>query len=112
MGQPKRQEATVGMSVDGKSLDPTDKSLATLEDLLIHRYFNDRPAIATCKSLAETGVHLGLTLNLGNYESAKIDVFVRIPCLLTGSELEAAHEAAYEWASSKVKAIAKRVKQR
>jgi hypothetical protein len=42
----------------------------------------------------------GQTINLGNYESARIDVRITVPC--TKDDLEAAYEWASDWVSAKI----------
>jgi hypothetical protein len=47
----------------------------------------------------------GMTINLGNYESARIDVRLTVPC--TKHDLEEAYEFASDWVSTKIqKAVA------
>jgi len=42
----------------------------------------------------------GLTLNLGNYESARLDVTVEVPCYL--EDVDAADEWARQWVEKRV----------
>lgn len=49
---------------------------------------------------ARVGLEYGLTLNLGNYESARIAVSVSIPCYK--EEMEGAYDAAARWVESKI----------
>lgn len=49
---------------------------------------------------AKVVVDYGLTLNLGNYESARIGVAVTIPCYK--EEIEKAYKVATDWAESKI----------
>lgn len=51
---------------------------------------------------AEVGVDLGLTLNMGNYESAKIGISVRVPCYT--AELPEAYEFAKRFARDRLQA--------
>jgi hypothetical protein len=44
--------------------------------------------------------HGGRTVNLGNYESARVDVAIRVPC--TKVELEDAYDWATSWVSDKI----------
>lgn len=49
---------------------------------------------------ANVMVEYGLTLNLGNYESARLAVSVTVPCAV--EEIDATHAAASQWVESKV----------
>jgi hypothetical protein len=49
---------------------------------------------------AQVKVEYGLTINLGNYESAKVGVAVSVPCYF--EELEAAYKWAAKWAEDRV----------
>lgn len=51
---------------------------------------------------ARVSVDYGLTINLGNYETAKIGVSVTVPCYF--EELDAAYKWAARWAETKVMA--------
>jgi hypothetical protein len=66
-------------SADGKWLDPQN----TEEVVAVHRYVT-QPAVVGCE--------LGSTLNMGNYESARISVTVTVPCYR--EEVD----SAFEWA--------------
>jgi hypothetical protein len=45
-------------------------------------------------------LNLGLTLNLGNFESARVDVSLRSPC--SPSDLDQAYEKTREWVCAKI----------
>ena len=49
---------------------------------------------------AKVTVNYGITMNMGNYESARIDVGVTIPCYK--EELDDAHAFAIDWAESRL----------
>lgn len=49
---------------------------------------------------ARVSVMMGMTLNLGNYESARIDVSVALPCYR--EEVDAAYVQAHEWVNSRL----------
>ena len=49
---------------------------------------------------AKVQVEYGLTLNLGNYESARVSVAVTVPCYR--EEIEDAHAFATDWCESKL----------
>jgi len=51
---------------------------------------------------ASVTVHYGMTINLGNHESAKVGVAVTVPCYM--EELEEAYQYASDWALSKCSA--------
>jgi len=65
---------------------------ATEDEFLDVRRFETAPA--------EVGFSAGLTLNLGNYESARIDVSVKVPCYR--EELDEAYAFATKWASDRL----------
>jgi len=49
---------------------------------------------------AHVTVNAGLTVNLGNFESLRLDCSVRVPCLPT--EIDAAYDIAAEFVSTKI----------
>jgi hypothetical protein len=49
---------------------------------------------------AKVGVNMGLTLNLGNFESARIDVSLSIPCY--SEETDAAYLYAKDWVEKRL----------
>ena len=58
---------------------------------------------------AKVNFSVGMTLNLGNYESARIDVGVVMPC--NPSELDHTFEQAKEWATTRLVKEAKTIKE-
>lgn len=62
------------------------------ERLAVHRFVT---------APATVGVDLGLTINTGNFESARISVSVMVPCYR--EEAESAYEWAKNWVEEKVK---------
>ena len=69
------------------------------EDLEVQK-FSVEPAFVQAK--------YGLTINLGNYESARIDAAVTLPTYV--EEVEAAHNTAFELAENKIKELSAEVK--
>jgi hypothetical protein len=57
---------------------------------------------------ARVGVGLGVTINMGNYESARIDVNVQVPCYV--EEADAAYQWARNWAAKRVESESADVK--
>lgn len=55
--------------------------------------------------MANVGVSLGMTKNLGNYNNIKFQVSLHIPCLPTAEEIDNAYEEAKAWVDSKVEQI-------
>lgn len=49
---------------------------------------------------AEANVSLGITLNLGNYESIRIDVGARVPC--RPEDMDDTYEKTLAWAESRI----------
>jgi len=62
------------------------------EDIIAIHKFETDPAVV--------GVDYGLTMNLGDYESAKIGVSVSVPCYK--EELNEAYEFAQAWAEERL----------
>lgn len=54
---------------------------------------------------AYVSVSLGVTRNLGNYESVKASVIITLPCEPSEVEIEATYEAAKAWADTKMNSI-------
>lgn len=54
--------------------------------------FTAQEEVVMVEALGQVGTSRGLTLNLGNYESAKIDVWVSFPC--TPDEADSVFEKA------------------
>lgn len=81
-------EAWVSKKIGNKSA-PEENENMTLDV----RTFVTEPAIITRG--------YGLTLNLGNYESARVDVGIRLPCYR--EEVEQADEFAREWCESRIR---------
>lgn len=68
------------------------KSSSEAEDVIAVHKFETEPAKVT--------VDYALTINLGNYESAKIGVSVTIPCYM--EEINSAYEFAQSWAEERL----------
>lgn len=64
--------------------------------------------ITSVKKLMQLTVEGGRTLNLGNYESARIGVIITVPCEM--DTLEESYEWATNWVSDKIQAVEKDVK--
>lgn len=62
------------------------------EDVIAVHKFETEPA--------EVGVDYALTMNLGNFNSAKISVSVRVPCYK--EEIDEAYEFAQGWVETRV----------
>lgn len=59
------------------------------------------PAVMT-PNPALVEVAIGLTRNLGNFESIKINVGIRIPCEVDEDEINATYATAKEWVDTKI----------
>lgn len=75
-----------------KSWDDAAPPEVKEEKLAVHRFVT---------APATVGVDLGLTINTGNFESARISVSVTVPCYR--EEVESAYEWAKNWVEEKVK---------
>lgn len=52
--------------------------------------------------MATVGVTMGVTRNLGNYESVRVTVSLTIPCIPTPEEIEGAYVDAQSWVDAKI----------
>lgn len=103
-------KAKVGMSTVTveklKKVDP-DKApqvVSTKEDVALHPMPKPAPGV----KLATVGVSGAMTLNLGNYESAKIGVFLSLPCPV--DEIDATYDKASSWVSDRINAAVEEAK--
>ena len=65
-----------------------------------------RPFISTPASIS---VKAGLTINLGNYESARVDVMLTMPCY--PEEVNEVYEDTKDWVDSRVEHVSKEIRQ-
>ena len=68
------------------------KEVAESEEISVHE-FETEPATVV--------VDHGLTINLGNYESARLSVAIRVPCY--AEEVDAAYAWAKDWVESRIR---------
>ena len=73
----------------GKVYDETDQEVEVL-----------RSEFPEGVEVAHVGVSAGMTVNLGNFESLRIDCTVRLPCL--PEDIDATYEVAAEFVSTKI----------
>lgn len=69
------------------------------ETLMVHRFVTDP---------ARIGVRLHLTLNLGNFESAKMDVSLDLPCYK--EEIEEGYAFVEKWVEQRIEAERKQIR--
>lgn len=74
-----------------------DGSTETTEEILGEGVFTEQTA--------EITVSMGLTKNLGNYESLKFQVSIKMPCRMDAEDIEETYAQAKEWVDDKVNAI-------
>ena len=86
------RETTITVKKHFKTSQGFEKEQEAEEETLEVRKFETAPA--------QVGVEYGLTLNLGNFESARIAVSVSVPAY--AEEIEAAHKWAEELVTKKV----------
>jgi hypothetical protein len=72
---------------------PEDPNTPEPEVFAVHRFVTEP---------ARVEVQMGLTINLGNYESARVSVGVVVPCYR--EEIEDAYQFAHGWAEKRVQA--------
>lgn len=58
---------------------------------------------------ATVGVSVGITKNLGNYESVKVTVSVFIPCAVDAEEINETYEQAKDWVDEKIASISQEI---
>jgi len=88
------QEATIGF-INGR-WTKSKKDLRVVEDSEVIEVHDFKTEVAK----VERG--FGLTLNLGKFESARVDVHVTVPCHV--EDIDAADEFAKAWCSKRIKA--------
>ena len=59
--------------------------------------------------VATVSVKAGATINLGNYESARVDVMLSIPCYI--EEIDSVYEQAKDWVDTRVSKKYKELKE-
>jgi len=74
-----------------------DGSESSKEEVVGGEMFNEPPA--------NVAINIGLTRNLGNYESIKFSVSLSVPTLNKEADIEQAFSFAKEWVDSKVNQI-------
>jgi hypothetical protein len=57
---------------------------------------------------AHIEVGLGMTLNLGNYQSARVDVKLNMPC--NAANVGQSYDEVYQWVSDKVEGVIESIK--
>ena len=62
------------------------------------------------KPPTQVEVKLGLTINLGNFESARVDVGIRIPC--TAEEIRPVFDEAKAWCTKQIGGEVKKIRGR
>lgn len=70
----------------------------TTEDIILGESTNPQ-------ATASVSVGVGLTKNLGNYESVKISISLTVPCLPTEDDIEETYTNAKNWVDTKVNEI-------
>ena len=82
--------------------DPTGVETMTKEKVTSSPLEFDQP-------VASVGVKAGLTVNLGNYSSMRVDVSLDMPCYVT--ELDKVFDFSQEWVDARLEAIHAGIKQ-
>lgn len=97
-----QQLATSGYVSKHFVLDKVEGVAKVDEEIIQIKRFATEPAWVN--------VNLGLTINLGNYESAKLEVGVKVPCYM--EEADDAYRWAKHWVESRVRAESSKIKDR
>lgn len=66
------------------------------------------PVESAGEPLCEVGIVAGQTINMGNYNSARISVSLKMPC--TKADLEATYEEALGWVDQKMTELIEQAK--
>lgn len=97
----------------GESLNPS-KVVAKVGQGTVTKEFKDGSTtdehfplkeVQSAEPMASVHVSVGITRNLGNYESVKINVGVTLPCRPDADEIEQTYTEAKGWVDSKIEAI-------
>lgn len=88
------EEAAVAF-IDGRFLHRGKEYKATAKEEIVQVHNFDRP-------VARVKRGYGLTLNLGNYESARFDVSIEVPCYL--EDVDLADQFARDWVEERCEA--------
>jgi len=90
------------VSTEIKKTGETVPELKDKTEVLGVKEFAEEPAMV--------GIEHGVTLNLGNYESARISVSLRLPCANKPEEHTKAYEYAKKWIEDRVQAEVQEIK--
>lgn len=60
---------------------------------------------ASASPMASVRVDIGLTRNLGNYESLKVSVGITLPCAANAEEIDMTYHEAKGWCDARIEAI-------
>lgn len=69
------------------------------------------PVVQVAGEPAIVRVDIGLTRNLGNYESIKVSVGISIPCAATAEDIDATYHEAKGWCDARIEAINEEITQ-
>jgi len=83
--------------VGKSSIEDKNGSVVESEETLATMVSNEQ--------MANVGISLGYTKNLGNYESAKVQVSIHLPSLPETESLNTAFAFAEKWANDKMEEI-------
>lgn len=61
--------------------------------------------------LAEVNVELGFTKNLGNYQSARLQVGIKVPSNIQQDALDSSFEYAKQWCDAKLQSMIKELEE-
>lgn len=75
-----------------------DGDVIDTEEVVVDEVVVDKP-------MANVGVKLGTTKNLGNYESLRVDVSLFYPCEPNKDAMDKAFKKAFKWVDKKLSGI-------
>lgn len=63
------------------------------------------PTVLTSEELANVGVSMGATKNLGNFNNMKVNVSLHLPCLNNPESIDEAYTKAISWVDAKLTSL-------
>lgn len=99
---PAQAEATVSNSQKGKQIS---EETATEKVNVPAEVASDKPSD---EPWCEVGFEASYTMNLGNYESTRINVSIKVPCLT--EEIDAVFEYGQNWVNGKLEHLIGEIK--
>lgn len=84
-------------------------SISESGDKVLEYSTGEKLATKTLERPAEVSISVGLTLNLGNYESARIDVGLKLPC--EPDDIDTVYAYTEQWVEARLETEVAKVKE-